>query len=290
MMQKSNSSNCIGIVGLGLIGGSLGLDLQALGFEVHGLVHKSTTAEKARKRGLSQVISTDPKILSNCDLIILALPLDQLLEPSQPLIDALPKSAVITDVGSVKEPVLKVWTKLHKRFVASHPMAGNANSGVEAGQKGLFKNRPWIATPDIDTNSEALEKVRQLALALGSQWITAEADMHDQSVALISHLPVIVSAALLRTLGNERNPSLLALARQLASSGFADTTRIGGGNPKLGTAMMANNSSAILRALTSYRWSLEQFEEAILTKHWAEIQAELEKTQALRPEFLEKSP
>ena len=290
MAQNKSSPECIGIVGLGLIGGSLGLDLQALGFEVHGLVHKSTTAEKARARGLAQLISTDPKILSDCDLIILALPLDQLLEPSQSLIDALPTSAVVTDVGSVKEPVLKVWRKLHPRFVASHPMAGNANAGVEAGHRGLFKDRHWVTTPDINTNSEALEKIRQLALALGSQWITAKPEMHDQAVALISHLPVLISAALIRTVGNERNPSLLVLARQLASSGFADTTRIGGGNPRLGTAMMENNSPAILRALTSYRWSLEQFEEAILTKHWAEIQAELEKTQILRPEFLENSP
>ena len=290
MEQKTSSTKCIGIVGLGLIGGSLGLDLQSLGFEVHGLVHRSTTAEKAKERGLSQVISTDPKILLDCDLIILALPLDQLLKPSEALINALPQSSVITDVGSVKAPVLEVWKKLHPFYVASHPMAGTAEAGVKAGRLGLFKQRPWVATPEINTNPEALEKIHQIALALGSQWITTEAEMHDQAVALISHLPVLISAALLKTLGNERNPSLLDLAKKLASSGFADTTRIGGGNPDLGAGMMSHNSSAILRALTSYRWSLEQFEEAILTEHWPQIQAELEKTQELRPEFLKKSP
>ena len=289
MAQKECSTNCIGIVGLGLIGGSLGLDLQAHGFKVHGLVHRSTTAQKARDRGLSQVISTDPQILSDCDLIILALPLDQLLKPSEALIGALPKKAVITDVGSVKAPVLKVWRELHQHFVGSHPMAGNANAGVEAGRKELFKQRPWVSTPESGTDPEALEKVHQLALRLGSQWTTAEAEIHDQAVALISHLPVLISAALLKTLGNERNPSLLTLAKKLASSGFADTTRIGGGNPILGKAMMSNNSAAILRALTSYRWSLEQFEEAILAQHWAQIEAELEQTHTLRPEFLKKS-
>ncbi|WP_320666854.1 prephenate/arogenate dehydrogenase [Prochlorococcus sp. MIT 1307] len=286
MTHTKNSSNCIGIVGLGLIGGSLALDLQALGFKVHGLVHRATTATKAKERGLAQVISTDPKILSDCDLIILALPLDQLLKPSQSLLKALPPSAVITDVGSVKAPVLKTWTKLHQRFVASHPMAGNANSGVGAGQIELFKHRPWVATPDTNTDTEALKKVQDLALALSSEWITAEAEMHDQAVALISHLPVLISAALLKTLCNERNPSLLELAKKLASTGFADTTRVGGGNPTLGTGMMENNSSAILRALSSYRWSLEQFEEAMISQHWSQIQAELEKTQTLRPEFL----
>ena len=112
-------SNRIGIIGLGLIGGSLGLDLQTLGFNVHGLVNRASTAEKAKQRGLAQVISTDTQILSECDLIILALPLENLLKPSSFLINALPKTAVITDVGSVKTPILNKWRLLHSKFVAS---------------------------------------------------------------------------------------------------------------------------------------------------------------------------
>tara|TARA_B100000029_G_scaffold419058_1_gene424401 strand:- start:529 stop:1383 length:855 start_codon:yes stop_codon:yes gene_type:complete len=280
------ASKCIGIVGLGLIGGSLGLDLQSLGFKVHGLVNRSTTAQKAQSRGLAQLISTDAKILSECDLIILALPLDQLLDPPKDLINALPESAVVTDVGSVKEPVLKVWSKLHKNFVASHPMAGAADAGVGSGRIDLFKKRPWVATPEANTNLEALETVHQLALVLGSNWITAQAKMHDQAVALISHLPVLISASLIRALGNEPDSSLFELAQLLASSGFADTTRVGGGNPNLGTAMMVNNTSAILRALHLYRLSLDQFEADIMNKDWKKLQSEFEETHALRREFL----
>ncbi len=289
MGQKRNSLNCIGIVGLGLIGGSIGLDLQTLGIKVHGLVNRSSTAKQAQERGLAQVISTDPAILLDCDLIILALPLEQLLTPSNALVQALPQSAVITDVGSVKAPILKVWRKLHKRFVGSHPMAGTTDAGVEAGRLELFKQRPWVATPEINTNEEALETVHQLSLALGSQWITTKAEMHDQAVALISHLPMLISAALIKTLGNEGDPLVLSLAKKLASSGFADTTRIGGGNPSLGTSMLAHNTSAILQALNSYQGCLEQFETAMLSKHWNQIQKELEKNQALRPEFVAKN-
>ncbi|HJN36606.1 MAG: prephenate/arogenate dehydrogenase [Prochlorococcus sp.] len=286
MDQQIRPSGCVGVVGLGLIGGSLGLDLQQLGWRVNGLVHRSLTAERAMARGLVDEVSLDPKSLSNCELILLALPLQQLLNPDPALVDALPRNAVVTDVGSVKAPVLEIWRDLHPRFVASHPMAGTAEAGVDAGFQGLFAGRPWVATPETQTEPEALETVHQLAVSLGSDWFTAEASIHDQAVALISHLPVLVSAALLRVLGEERDPAVRDLAMGLASSGFADTTRVGGGNPLLGTAMAATNTAAVLRGLAAYRWSLEQLEEAVLAGNWSQLQAELERTQALRPSFL----
>jgi arogenate dehydrogenase (NADP+) len=277
----------VGIVGLGLIGGSLGLDLQALGCRVVGLVHRSSTAERALERGLVHQVSTDPAILRDCELIILALPIESLLDPDPGLVAALPPHAVVTDVASVKAPVLKVWRHRHRRFVASHPMAGTAASGVDAGLSGLFRGRPWVATPEPATDTEALALVAQLARSLGSHWLTATAPCHDQAVALISHVPVLVSAALLRAVGSERDPSVRELACQLASSGFADTTRVGAGNPALGTAMAARNTDAVLQGLAAYRWSLEQLEGAILAGNWAQLEQELEHTRALRPAFLE---
>ena len=96
----------IGVVGLGLIGGSLALDLRAQGLRVQALVHREATAQRARQRGLADQVSTDPAVLADCALVVLALPLDRLLEPSSELLGALPAGAVITDVGSVKGPVL----------------------------------------------------------------------------------------------------------------------------------------------------------------------------------------
>ena len=109
---------------------------------------------------------------------------------------------------------------------------------------------------------------------------------HDEAAALISHLPVVISSALLKTVGEVNSPSLLSLAKVLCSSGFADTTRVGGGNPQLGTSMAESNTAAILRGLAAYRWSLEQLEEAVLNGHWSQLKAELERSQALRPSFL----
>ena len=276
----------VGLVGLGLIGGSLGLDLQALGCEVHGVTHRQVTADRALERGLVQSVSVDPQSLAGCELVIWALPLNRLLDPDPVLVQALPKDAVITDVGSVKGAVLKAWRSLHPRFVASHPMAGTAEAGVEAGLPDLFKGRPWVATPESSTDPDALAVVEAMARALGSIWLVADADRHDQAVALISHVPVLVSAALLQAVGSERDPAVLDLARKLASSGFADTTRVGGGNPQLGTAMAAQNTEAVLKGLAAYRWSLEQLEEAILEANWDQLESVLAHTQSLRPEFL----
>ncbi|MGB1622215.1 MAG: prephenate/arogenate dehydrogenase [Synechococcus sp.] len=275
-----------GVVGLGLIGGSLGLDLQALGWEVQGLVHRQVTAERALARGLAQQVSTDPACLAGCDLVILALPIARLLDPDPALVAALPSTAVITDVGSVKAPVLEVWRALHPRFVASHPMAGTAEAGVEAGFAGLFRGRPWIATPDAQTDPAALRLIRELAAALGSSWTVASAAQHDQAVALISHVPVLVSAALLRAAGDERDPEIRRLAMELASSGFADTSRVGGGNPELGVAMASGNRDAVLKGLAAYRWSLEQLEDAVMKQNWEQLGKELARTQSLRPSFL----
>lgn len=286
MAQPLKQPGSVGVVGLGLIGGSLALDLMALGWHVKGLVHRQVTADRAKARGLVHQVSLDPSILSSCEVILLAQPLQELLQPDQNLVQALPQTAVVTDVGSVKTPVLKVWRALHPRFVGSHPMAGRSEAGVEAGLQGLFTGRPWIATPDAQTDRDALEQVHQLAVSLGSDWCTADAEIHDRSVALISHVPVLVSAALLRMVGDERDPEVRALSTRLASTGFADTTRVGGGNPILGRAMAELNSEAILQGLAGYRWSLEQLEQAVLAGHWAQLQLELERTHALRPSFL----
>ena len=233
MELKSKPSENIGIVGLGLIGGSLGLDLQKLGHTVYGISHREKTAKKARERKLANFISTDPTVLKNCSIIYIALPLEQLINPSSILINAIPKNAVVSDVGSVKVPILNTWSKLHPRFVASHPMTGTEESGVNAGQHNLFKNKPWVVTPDKTTDQKALEVIHQISLSLGCRWISAEAEIHDEAVGLISHLPVFMSSALLNTLSEDINPSLYSLAKSIASSGFADTSRVGGGNLSL---------------------------------------------------------
>ncbi|MCS5700630.1 prephenate/arogenate dehydrogenase [Cyanobium sp. FGCU-52] len=278
----------VGLVGLGLIGGSLGLDLQALGADVRALVHRESTAARARERGLAGTVSTDPAVLDDCGLVVIALPLDRLLAPDPALLAALPGDAVVTDVGSVKGPVLEAWGQRPGiRFVASHPMAGTAAAGVEAGEAGLFRDRPWVATPVAGTDPAALAAVRELAEAVGGRWLTCAPADHDAAVALISHLPVLVSAALIGTADRGGEGPLAALVRGLASSGFADTTRVGGGNPDLGTLMARHNREALLAALALYRREIAALEQLVQAGDWPELHRFLHRTHDLRPAFLE---
>ncbi len=285
MKETNQPFGLIGVVGLGLIGGSIALDLQSLGLQVRGLTSRKESAIKAQCRGLAQVVSTSPEILKDCDLIILALPLNQLIKPNKKLIDSLPEEAVITDVGSVKEPILHTWENLHPKFVPSHPMAGNNKSGIEAGARHLFKDRPWVSTPNSKTDLRALSLIKEMATMLGSKWITTDAKSHDQAVAFISHLPVIISASLLSMIQTQTNKDLYFLMKELASSGFSDTTRIGGGNPKLGRDMSSNNTSAILDGLDLYKTSITRFEKLLTEKNWSKLEEELKNTKKIRDAF-----
>ena len=286
MEHKSKPAENIGIVGLGLIGGSLGLDLQNLGYKVYGITHREKTAKQAKERKLAQIVSTDPSVLKDCSIIYIALPLEQLLNPSSALINAIPRHAIVTDVGSVKVPILNTWNKLHPRFVASHPMTGTEESGVYAGKHNLFKNKPWVVTPNKETDPKALKKIHQIALSLGCKWISSEAEIHDAAVGLISHLPVLISAALLNTLITDIHPSLYSLAKEIASSGFADTSRVGGGNPELGVSMAKFNRKNIMKNLLLYRHSLDLFEKYLLEENWNELEKILVSSQEERKKFI----
>jgi arogenate dehydrogenase (NADP+) len=166
-------------------------------------------------------------------------------------------------------------------------MAGTAQAGVEAGVAGLFQARPWVATPDKHTARGALAMVEALANAVGARWLTCDAADHDQAVAWISHLPVLVGAALLQAADQGSGAAGLGdLARALASSGFADTTRVGGGNPELGTLMARCNRKALLACLDGYQEAIGTLQELVRSKRWQDLAGALEAAQRLRPDFL----
>jgi arogenate dehydrogenase (NADP+) len=166
-------------------------------------------------------------------------------------------------------------------------MAGTAQAGVDAGVAGLFQARPWVATPDKRTGRGALAMVEALANAVGARWLTCDAADHDQAVAWISHLPVLVGAALLQAADQGSGAAGLGdLARALASSGFADTTRVGGGNPELGTLMARCNRKALLACLDGYQEAIGTLQELVRSKRWQDLAGALEAAQRLRPDFL----
>ncbi|MGG6264604.1 prephenate/arogenate dehydrogenase [Leptolyngbya sp. AN03gr2] len=276
----------IGIVGLGLIGGSLGLDLRSQGHTVLGVSRKSRTCEVAIARGAVDAADTDLSLLADTDVIFVCTPIVHLVPTVEQLISCIASDTVLTDVGSVKASIVKNISPKWKNFVGGHPMAGTAESGIEAALHGLFAGNPYVLTPTNETPGDAIDRIESLLRPLQVKLFHCQPEDHDRAVAWISHLPVMVSASLISACLTESDSTVLKLAQMLASSGFRDTSRVGGGNPELGLMMAQYNRAEVLRSLHSYRTEIDQIIGLIEQEDWKALEAMLIKTQEMRSAFL----
>ena len=275
----------IGIVGLGLIGGSIGLKLQKLNHTIYGVTNNNLNKKKAIDRNLANFISCDLNILKECSLIILALPIKDLIYPSKRLISVIPKDAIVTDVGSIKEPIVETWEKIHPLFIGSHPMAGTEKRGVDSGFESLLENTKWVVTPTSRTNTHSLKILSNLIKSMQCKICKASPKEHDEAVSLISHLPIFVASSLIKTANTDKNKLLLDLTKELASTGYADTTRVGGGNPNLGLDLAMNNQTNILKAIKDFKNNINEIESLIKDKNWELLSMKLTKAIEIRSNF-----
>ena len=276
----------IGIVGLGLIGGSLGLKLQSLNHTIYGIANNEFNEKKAKEKKLANFVSCDLSLLKKCELIILALPLKDLISPSEKLVASIPQQTILTDVGSVKEPIVKNWENLHPLFVGSHPMAGTEKKGVDSGFEGLFENAKWIITPTQKTDLNAFSTLSKLIKSMDCEICQASPTEHDEAVSLISHLPIFLATALIDTVNTKNNQSLLDLAQKLAATGFADTSRVGGGNEQLGLDLAINNQINVLNAINNFKNNLNTLELLIKEKNWELLSNKLAEAKEIRENFI----
>lgn len=276
----------VGIIGLGLIGGSLGLALRSLGWEVLGASRNPHTCEAAVAQGVVDQASVELSQVSPAEIIFICTPIGLIIPIAEKLVPFLSPDTIVTDVGSVKTPIVESLAPIWPNFVGGHPMAGTAEQGLGAAQFGLFEDRPYVLTPGETTPPESLEKMTEIVRSLRSKVYHCSPQEHDRAVALISHLPVFISAGLITTCTDPSLDSVQALAQNLASSGFADTSRVGGGNPELGRMMAEYNREALKESLLSYRQNLDQILTWIENENWAAIDEYLQKTQQQRPNFL----
>lgn len=281
----NQNSMIIGIVGLGLIGGSLGLDFRSQGHRVLGVSRKPETCDRAISRGAADEARISPSLLRQADVVFLCMPLGVMETTVDELVPYLSADAIVTDVGSVKGWVMQAIAPKWANFVGGHPMAGTADSGIEAAQSGLFVNCAYVLTPLETTPPDVVQRVEDLARSLQSHVYICSPDEHDRAVAWISHLPVMVSASLISACGGEADQAVLELAKKLASSGFRDTSRVGGGNPELGVMMAKYNREALLRSLYAYRDQLDRAIDQIEHSDWASLEQHLQATQHQRPHF-----
>ena len=224
----------IGVIGLGLIGGSIYKTLKDSG--KYDIVGVSRTMKDVN-------ISSDYGILSGCDVVFVCVPMNKTLKILDKLEKYLSANTIVTDVCSLKRFVSK--KKYSYKFIPSHPMAGTENSGWDASFSGLFKNAKWVITPingDIIPEQEILENIIE---DMGAKIVITTPEEHDKAAALISHMPMVIAQALCMSIDDN------SLARIMASSGFKDTTRLARSNTEMADDMVTMNYDNIKEALNS---------------------------------------
>lgn len=276
----------IGIVGLGLIGGSLGLEFKNKNIQVVGVSRRQNTCKIAVKNRVVDEASTDLSILKNTDIVFICTPIELIPDTLELMIPFLNESTIVTDVGSVKSFVVQKCSSLWPNFVGGHPMAGTAKQGIEAAQTNLFQNAAYVLTPIESTSIHAVKKVEKVASYLGTKIYKCSPEIHDRAVAFISHLPVMISASLINTCIDQKDKKTLTLAKNLASSGFRDTSRVGGGNVELGLMMAKYNQKELLFSLREYRQNLDKIIDNIDSQNWQSLEDILTTCKRIRPDFL----
>jgi len=250
----------VAIVGVGLIGGSLGMALKnrRLAQTVVGVGRETGRLEIARDLGAIDDLTTDLAAgVYQADLVVLATPVPQILADLPRLASLLSPGAIVTDVGSTKEQIVRAGDDALPAgaFVAGHPMAGSERSGVEAAHAELFIEATWALTPTAQTDENALARVRALAQAVGARTLVLDPNAHDRAVAVTSHLPHVLAYALAALAGEaaKSTPHLY----DLAAGSFASATRVAGSSPDLWQGIALSNRDALADALRAFRSDLD---------------------------------
>ncbi|HZT99538.1 MAG TPA: prephenate dehydrogenase [Ktedonobacteraceae bacterium] len=258
--------NRVALIGLGLIGGSIGLALHKAkaAQEVVGYDLGKGVSDRARKVGaIDQAYSTLADAVRGAELVVLATPVGTMRALLQNLATCVTPGAVVTDVASTKAQVIS-WAEEFLPpsvpFVGGHPMTGKEQSGVEAADASLFQNRIYCLTPTARTRPAAINKVSAFVEALGARVRFLEPAEHDGQVAGVSHLPFIASIALVNTVTASPSWSDASL---LAASGFRDMSRLAGGSPEMYRDICLTNSEAITHWLDEYISTLRTIRNSI---------------------------
>ena len=240
----------IAILSPGLLGGSVALAIRRRmpGVEVRIWTRRLESLEKIRSLALANTFSTDaPAIAAGADLILFCMPIGAMAAVAGQIAPVVSPGALITDVGSVKQPVVERLGKIfdgRAQFIGSHPMAGSEQTGIDAARADLFENAVTILTPGEFAKKESVETLSAFWQALGSRVAVSTPRAHDEAVALVSHLPHLAAAILIQVALRE-NPAAL----DWRGSGFMDTTRVASGPAAMWAEILMENSAAVKKAV-----------------------------------------
>jgi len=263
----------VAIIGLGLIGGSIGLDLRKAGLakELVGVDLNEANGKRAVDLGLVDSIQQEDKALEKADVIILAIPVNTMSALLPQVLDSVKKSAVVIDTGSTKSLICRSVSNHinRKQFVASHPIAGTENSGPEAAFIGLFTDKTNIICEREKSSDESLVVAHKIFAALGLKTIFMDPDEHDKHVAYVSHLSHVSSFLLSQTvLDIEKDEKNIF---NLAGSGLTSTVRLAKSSPDMWAPIFEQNAEYLGQALAEYIMHLQKFHYQLMKGNTKEI-------------------
>jgi prephenate dehydrogenase len=259
------------LVGTGLIGGSIGLALREQGWHVTGTDLDAARAARALELGALDAVGEDP----SAEITFVCTPVSSIAGAARA---ALAGGGVVTDVGSVKGPIVAAVD--HPRFVGGHPMAGSEQEGMDGADASLFKGATWVLTPIVSTDPEAYTVVRSVVTSLGADVVALAPERHDELVATVSHVPHLAAATLMALAADgalEPGPML-----RLAAGGFRDMTRIAAGHPGIWPDICAENKDAIVEALDRLVAALSAMRDLVVLGDRPGLLAALERARAAR--------
>jgi prephenate dehydrogenase len=243
------------VIGLGLIGGSIAVGLRERGWRVHGEDIRADIVQEALAQGIVDADGLDP----DAELTFVAVPVMAVTEQVKRALAE--TNGLVTDVGSVKAPICAAC--VDRRFVGGHPMAGSELDGLGGADPEMFNGAVWVVTPASDADDVALTRISGAIRTLGAEVVALTPERHDEVVAVVSHVPHLAAATLMR-LASDRSEEHGALLR-LAAGGFRDMTRIASGQPSIWLDICAQNRPAIVAALDGLIGRLSEIRSVVDT-------------------------
>lgn len=252
MLNRMIQFNKITIIGVGLIGGSIGLAVRKmrLANKVVGVFrHESTLKRALKAKAIDKGTLSVAEGVKDADIVIVASPVGSIPALVKEALKYCKKTAIVTDAGSTKGWIVAECEKKAAGrpvfFVGSHPMAGSEKTGVEAARSDLFKGVPCIVTKTRSTNKKALEKIKNFWSALGSKVSVMTPEKHDKSISFVSHLPHLIAFSIAGAVPGKYI--------KYAAEGFRDTTRVASSDPDLWAGILLTNKKEVLASAKAFR-------------------------------------
>ncbi len=254
----------VAIVGVGLMGGSLGLALRSLdGVEVRGVDPDPEALRTALAMGAIDVACGSlEEGADGARAVVVAAPVPELATLARRALAAAPEDCVVTDLGSTKSGLLEGLTRVERaRFIGGHPVCGGERTGVAFARDGLFRGTTWFLTPGAEARSDLFGRLHALVAAVGARPVAIDAGVHDHLMALVSHLPHVLAGALVNQAADTAPGGREAL--RSAGPSFTDLTRVAGSNPPLWADILLANSASVLDALRDFSARLADVASAL---------------------------